>query len=180
MKNLIHSGGALGADSIFGDIGIANNYSVAHHSFYGHTCNGAGTRIIHSASELALADNALIKANATLKRFYPPKSAYVQKLLQRNYYQILNSQFVVAIATINKYTDTVNGGTGWATQMAVDMQIPVYVFDCADNKWYKKLPGTKFTPCSLSDVPNTGVFAGIGSREITPQGREQIRLLLES
>jgi hypothetical protein len=68
-----------------------------------------------------------------------------------------------------------SGGTGYAVQMAINENKPVYIFDMQYNRWFKCIDGQ----WSYSDVPVlTKHFAGIGSHEdseFTEAGREAIR-----
>lgn len=101
-KGIIHSGGAIGADKAFGDIGTISGYEVIHHGFKGYQIHGEGIRKQHTHEELIKADNALFKANQTLKRSYPPKTEFDHMLLRRDYYQVIYSDFIIAIAPFEK------------------------------------------------------------------------------
>lgn len=175
----IHSGGASGADALFGTVGTELGYDVVHHSFAGHAVQGKGIRKEHNAFQLLLADVHLSKANKTLCRAFPPRSAFVKHLLQRNLYQVKDSKYVVAVAQLEKSMRTVKGGTGWAVQMGVDMKKDVYVFDDGkSNRWYRfDRIMQLFVPIdSMPDL--SGDFAGIGTREITSTGARSIRDVL--
>ena len=114
------------------------------------------------------------KANESLGRRYPPSNAYVRTLLQRNYYQVVNSDAVFAIGNIAG--NIVEGGTGWAVQMAIDQGKPVYVFNQKDNNWYTYSNG-KFIQTSTPVL--TKNFAGVGTREITEAGKNAIKAVYE-
>lgn len=181
-KGIIHSGGAVGADECFGNIGTELGYKVIHHSFVGHKVNGKGSTINHSDKELYEGYDLLAKANLTLKRRFPIANPYVNKLLERNYYQVLHSDFILAIAPLENEV-IVRGGTGWAVEMAKLLNKDVYVFDINENRWYNwchnvDLGGDYYADsfCYYDEkIPNIGAFAGIGTREITQKGIEAIR-----
>jgi hypothetical protein len=111
-----------------------------------------------------------------------------QRLI-RNWAQVANSDTVFAIGTLGKEGDiwkgdekskeprkllkfAVQGGTGYAVEMAIQAGKPVYVFDQVRNQWYKNINGE----WSKSEVPTlTKNFAGIGTREINEAGKQAIR-----
>ena len=67
--------------------------------------------------------------------------------------------------------EVVDGGTGYAVQMAIDNQKTVYVFDQDKDKWFR----WSYTSLSFRELKGTPVittenFAGIGTREIKPNG----------
>ena len=175
----IHSGGEEGADMLFGNIGTELGYKVVHHSFAGHAVRGNGERKEHNAFQLLLADTYLLRANQALHRSFPPRSAFVKHLLQRNLYQVKDSEHIVAIARIERDMRSVKGETGWVTRMGIDLKKDVFVFDDGQtNCWHtfnKSLQ--QFIP--IKSIPDlSGDFAGIGTREITSAGAMAIREVL--
>ena len=72
---------------LFGNIGTELGYKVVHHSFAGHAVRGKGERREHNVFQLLLADAHLLRANQVLRRSFPPRSAFVKHLLQRNLYK---------------------------------------------------------------------------------------------
>jgi hypothetical protein len=105
-------------------------------------------------------------------------------LLARNWSQVKYSDEVFAIGTIIKpgkkntkgfYNksdyEIVDGGTGYAVQMAIDNSKVVYVFDQEKDKWFR----WSYTSLSFRELKGTPVittenFAGIGTREIKQNG----------
>ena len=168
---VVHSGGALGADTVWQQLATEAGVEVQAHSYEGHARNNPA-RVENTAEELAQADTALRNANKTLRRSYPPSNPYVRKLLQRNYYQVKDSDMVLAVSRIKD--GQVEGGTAWATQMGVDMGKPVYVFDMTTNQWHA-WDGQASAYVVIEAPVAEGAVAGIGSREMTPQGMQAIR-----
>lgn len=156
-----HSGGAKGSDSAWDFMG--RRYGIDDHRHYWHP--GLPKPIL---GNIELTDEELeegwikvLLANKTLKR-QPDK---YKSLLARNWFQVKNSEAIFAIG--NVIGSEVGGGTGWATQMAIDAEKPVYAFDQEQNRWFtwKK---SMFIDC---DTPTlTQNFAGIGTRKINQQG----------
>ena len=180
----MHSGGASGADTVFQEMAERAGMNVKAHSFRGHAA-GNKRRVEHTPEELKEANEHLKRANKTLKRKFPAGSAYVNNLLRRNYYQIKDVDQVIAVGRIDRFTGQVEGGTAWATQMAIDMGGKrVYVFDMNTNHWnvwdgaqwvdmVDGVGGGSFPSApSLSDS-----FAGIGSRNLSDEGKEAIENL---
>jgi hypothetical protein len=177
----IHSGGAEGADMYFGNIGAELGYEVIHHSFDGHRVNGEGFRHIHNPFQLFLADVHLCKTNESLHRAYPPKSAFVKRLLQRNYYQVKNSEYVIAIGKLEKSMKAVRGGTGWAVQMGIDRKRLVCVFDDGQTDEWHLYDYDKEIFVEMAFIPAIEEsFAGVGTRDITAAGIEAIRNVLHA
>jgi len=132
--------------------------------------------IIHTEEELKIALQYVKEANKVLKRSIPP--GYVRKLLCRNYYQIEHSDCVIATCKLNP-NDTVDGGTGWAVQMAIMKKIPVYIFDIRLEKWMRLKDG--YIIClGANELPDLSLYdniTGIGSRDVTyPATKEIIKL----
>jgi hypothetical protein len=66
----------------------------------------------------------------------------------------------------------VKGGTGWAVQMAVDMNKRVFVYDQQRKEWFTWM-GNKFEETGAPSL--TKNFAGVGTREINEDGARAIR-----
>lgn len=183
MRDICHSGGARGADSVFSKCAYDAGHDVWHMSFIGHHHEAQeGLYNILTVEQLRLADPFLERANETLDRFYPTRNAYTQGLLRRNYYQIKDVERVYAVAPIDTW-GIVFGGTAWAVQMAIDARIPeIYVFDIFTNKWCQSRHvdfGCQWENYEWEKQPPKpfGRYTGIGSREISSEGRKAIQAL---
>jgi hypothetical protein len=182
-KVTIHSGGAAGADTAFAEIASELGLPTKAHTFEGHL---KGSRpsleepVLHSQKDLDVADELLRKVNRDyLDRAYPPSSKYITNLLKRNYYQVKDSDAVIAVSRLDRNdNNTVSGGTAWAVYMGVELNKPVYFFDMNDKMWFKVVEGGEMS--SISGLPpKFNSFAGIGSRELTPEGKQAIKEYLE-
>ena len=162
-----HSGGAVGSDSYWGEIGEKYGVTSKHYHAQGSSTPKGNTPV--SRENLLEADAHLLKANETLKRKFPTSNEYVNNLLRRNWQQVKNADAIFAVSTIKD--NIVEGGTGWAVQMAIDNNKPVYVFDQNTNKWYKYNNGTWVE----TETPTlTKNFAGIGTRNLSESGKRAI------
>lgn len=166
-----HSGGAVGADTVWDQIGQEFGMTDTKHYYVeGNKTPSGNTAITQIVANEA--DVKLRKANETLGRRFPTSSKYIDNLLRRNWQQVKNSDAVFAVGNINNAKTKVEGGTGWAVQMAIDNETPVFVFDHNSSKWYT-WNNDRFI---VTETPTlTKNFAGIGSRKIQESGKQAIR-----
>lgn len=171
MNNICFSGGAKGADEFFGEIAKKLNHEIIHYSFKGHkSVDFKNTEILRN-SDLKIADNYLIDANKILKRKFPTSSDFVNNLLRRNYYQIVESNNLYAIAEIKN--NIVQGGTSWSVEMfKQNRKGNIFVFDKMKNHW-TKWDGVCYKEIKEIPIPS-GFWTGIGSREITIENKNII------
>ena len=166
-----HSGGAIGADSYWGEIG--NKYGVKSNHYFVEGFKTPNGNYALSAFEVEEADEHLKHANRILKRKFPTGKPGVDSLLRRNWWQVKNADAVFAIGYIKN--GMVEGGTAWAVQMALDNNKPVHLFNQYDNTWYRvELEGDKYKFTKEDTPVLTKNFAGIGSRRLTEAGKRAI------
>lgn len=179
VENICYSGGAVGADQVFGECAAKAGHKVVHFTFDGHKSAVVGHFLTNE--ELRTADFELKEANKMLRRTFPTKNEYVNNLLRRNYFQIRNASKIYAVTSLDD-RGIPYGGTAWAVVMGILGQKinEVYVFDQADNNWYQYCgyaaykDGFEWNKKSM-DVPRPlGHYAGIGTRELTDNGRKAI------
>jgi hypothetical protein len=175
---VIHSGGALGADTFFGEIGASLGFNNTKHYYF----EGFKTPNGNTPLSLELVDEAkpfVVQASKALGRKFPTSKEYVDMLLLRNYFQVKNSTMVVAIGNLTDNKEFVEGGTGWAVEMAWAQGKETYVYDLRTGSWYFRHFWKNFK--KVHGVPEISVhFAGIGTRELTRvQAEAIIRPLFE-
>jgi hypothetical protein len=184
-----HSGGAVGADTVWEEIGEEFGVKTNAYSYR--------TKSHNSPNKVEISDKdyeegvvEITKANKKLGRFGIQK---YMSLLARNWAQVKYSKQVFAVGTIIKpgekstkgyknssKNDVVDGGTGYAVQMAINQENDVYVFDQNKDKWFRwsynslRFVETKEVP-SITEQD----FAGIGTREIQSNGVRAIRSVYE-
>ena len=97
------------------------------------------------------------------------KLNYVSALKARNFFQVFNAESVYAVVTSSS-DDGVGGGTNGAVQLGITMGKPVYVYDVTDGQWYSY--GSKGS--TAIDLPPTikGHFAGVGARDIAKEAKD--------
>lgn len=188
----LHSGGALGSDSMWGQIaeeyGIPNTPDRQMHYYNNQPTPKGNVQISQEDYE----EGRYKAAEAAKANWGYQYNTMKDDRLIRNWSQVKHSDAIYAIGTMvregervfpNQPGDTriakhtsVTGGTGYAVEMAIQAGKPVYVFDQSRNRWFKNINGE----WSVSDVPTlTPNFAGIGTRQIQQNGIDAIRSVFE-
>lgn len=176
-----HSGGAIGSDLMWETEGKEYGVKTISYSFDGHSNKGEHPHIL-TPEELKEGWEHLVIAEKTLKRSlkYTTRYQYVENLLCRNWFQVKNAESIFAVGTFkNKKRNIVNGGTGWAVQMAVDNGKNIFFFDQDTKSWWLYVPEMgQFL--EMYELPKlTENFAGIGTRDLTEAGELAIKELYE-
>jgi hypothetical protein len=166
-----HSGGAVGADSTFDLLGKVRGFKNHNHYYHGDKTPLGNVEI--TDEQLEEGWEHILLANNTLLR----KPDAYKDLLSRNWFQVKNADAIFAIGEL-KNSYEVNGGTGWAVQMAIDNIKPVYVFDQRIGTWNKY--NYNYLIFEVCDAPIlTMNYAGIGTRKINDMGKEAIAKLYD-
>lgn len=176
-----HSGGAEGSDMAWETAGLPYGVKTIAYSFEGHRQYGAYPYIM-TPEELEEGNQAYLIASKTLGRairtmqFNVHRNNYVHNLICRNWFQVKHAEAIYAIGTLVKGSSKlVNGGTGWAVQMAVDNKKPVYLFEQDMKEWLRWDYHTHYFIRYTGYCPTlTKNFAGIGTRAITDDGLQSI------
>jgi len=185
--SICYSGGAKGADQLFGSLAQEFGHKVCHFSFLNHKYDNLcdpSTIIQLNSVQLAEAKSPLKEAAKLLGRTNG-RYEYTQNLLQRNYWQIKYTDRVYAITTIDwENGGRPNGGTGWAIAMAYckDPNPAVYVYDVNKLQWYKTVFKISQEAMDWEEcVPPRpfGHYTGIGTRDLTKEGRAAIEGLYQ-
>jgi hypothetical protein len=185
LTNIVcHSGGAVGSDTEWEIIGQEFGVKTKAYS-YKTPKHESVNKVEISEEDYKEGVEEINKANKWLNRYGIHK---YMNLLARNWSQVKYSDEVIAIGYIvkkgeknpkgyynkGKY-DMVDGGTGYACQMAINHQRPVYVFDQIRDKWFRwSYSSLCYMECKCPKIIHQN-FAGIGTREIKPNGIQAIR-----
>lgn len=179
--NLCLSGGAQGADLQWGMNAGKAGHKVIHWSFKGHSTKAPGDEVVKlGPGHLKEADGLLVRANEVLKRQVPFRRYYVMNLLRRNFWQIRWSESVYAVGKFDE-NKQVSGGTAWATQMYMDRflhdgedmeKCKLFFYDQNSDQWFQWTGA--WQEVDSPEVP-TGIWTGIGSRDLSDSGKEAIR-----
>jgi hypothetical protein len=177
-RDLCLSGGAQGSDLQWGMCAGTAGHDVIHWSFDGHQVDAPVVEVVRLTDEqLAIADPFIKVASKRLNK-QPPYRAWVKRLIQRNYYQVAWAQSVYAVTDI--INNVPQGGTAWAIAMYLDRTCEhhCYVYDQTRASWYVWSDWDKAWLAIDSPPAPKGVWAGIGSRDLTTAGKVAIRELL--
>jgi hypothetical protein len=171
-----HSGGCPGSDMEWENQGLPYGVKTNAYSFGNHVQKSKNQCKL-TLEELKEGATQAQKASLTLMRpwKYIEDKPYVKNLISRNWFQVKNADCVYAIGTFVKNSkQLVNGGTGWAVQMAVDNHVPVFLFEQEMNSWFLRGSSDKEFVKFECTPPLTPNFAGIGTREINANGKAAI------
>ncbi len=201
----IHSGGADGADTEWAIAGDEVGISTKGYSFKGHTTNegmsekSAGfkgsrpdmeERVVLTDEELLSNREELLAAGENIhyayNKFIPSgktvskQLSSLNRLIYRNAYQVNNSDAVIAVGRFAKrnndsFRRNVDGGTGWAVELGIVQDKPVYFYDLDSNKWINFDYSQNDWVAIEGLPPAFNNFAGIGTRGLTQQGKQAIR-----
>lgn len=183
MQYTNHSGGAKGADWYWKSLG--GLYGVV-------TIDWRPDHINYMNEDDSRSMYAAVK-NAAKALGRPTEFSGIG-LVMRNWFQAHHAQAIYAIGHIvppgqqdfKGFTNEtgkqiVAGGTGWAVEMAIQMNKRVYVFNMGEEgteRWYVwNHDHNKFWPTFTPIL--TEQFAGIGSRIISPEGIQAIKDVYE-
>lgn len=184
-----HSGGAAGSDTEWEERGLARGVRVFAYS-YKTKYHGSPCKVEISEEDYQEGAAMISKANRTLGRYGVSK---YMNLLARNWSQVKHSRQVFAIGSIvgagqkgskgyrnSSKLEAVDGGTGYAVQMAIDAEKEVFVFDQERDAWHRwSYNSMRFVPMKECPSITEQDFAGIGTREIRPNGIAAIEEVYE-
>jgi hypothetical protein len=189
----MQSGGARGADSIWGDIASEFGITNQNHWYSGERSEHNAPRGNKQISDEDYEEGRHKVAQAARMNWGYQYDTMKDDRLIRNWAQVKYADVIFAIGHIvgkgervfpNQQNDTrvasttvVQGGTGYAVGMAILEGKPVYVFDQERGKWAANISGTWQW---LDETPTlTRNFAGIGTRNINSAGIQAIRDVFE-
>jgi hypothetical protein len=171
----MHSGGARGAEAEFGACAERWGMQEVNYSFPGHKFRERTRGVVElTDAELRQGDFSLVYVSKRLGRVLS-EIPLVRNILQTIWYQINGASQVFVIGTIQE-DGHVRGGTGWGAELARLWKKPVFVFDQAKDSWFA-WSGSKWEPCQNPPVVTRENFAGIGTQNLTDDGKRAIQEL---
>lgn len=172
---ILYSGGALGAESCFGEFAEKYGIDEVNFSFEGHeTGRTRGIRILNH-EELKQGDVSQSYVSSLMHRTYP-NTPILKKVLQTIWFQVNSAQEIFVIGTILA-DNTVKGGTGWGAEFAKLCNKTLYVFDQVKNSWFN-WNGVQWDDCAEPIITNIH-FAGTGTRILNENGKKAIEGLFK-
>lgn len=180
----LYSGGATGSDTKWAE--IANKYGI------GKTVNYRPEHLdLLTPAQTQEVETAYIGAANKLGRKQLEANTTAGRLVRRDYLQAKAADSIFAIGhilrpgeknakgyTVRSTIPSVDGGTGYAVQMGIDLHKPVHVYDQIYDQWYRfDYDDNTFV---AEDIPTlTPKFAGIGTREINDKGINAIEQVFQ-
>lgn len=162
---ILYSGGAYGADTYWGLIGL--EYGIEKQIHYRPVNNSRLSKNLKDKNikPTLLSNEELVEGYTFLYSLYKRTQykSLENDLKARNYYQVINSDAIFAIGQL--MNQDVMGGTNVAIQLGKKLNKIVYVFNLFDGKWYEY--SQKYYKFIEIEIPVlTKKFAGIGTRGI--------------
>ena len=175
---ILFSGGAAGAEAMFGASAERHGIEEVNFTFEGHNEERRrGVRVLNH-EELQAGDVSLEYVSRLMNRRYT-ESTTIRRVLQTLWYQVNSGQEIYVIGAILP-DRTVRGGTGWGAEFAKLCNKPLYVFDQDENSWFA-WGGTDWKRLAAGDGPTITHphFTGTGTRTLQANGRGAIEQLFE-
>lgn len=172
----LFTGGANGSDLYWQEEASKHGMAIRIMSFQKHKrfkVPGAQVEVF-TTDQLKEADQTVEEANKRMKRTFPCRSEYDSNLIRRNYHIIKDADAVLAIGKIGR--NAIQGGTAWGVVMADILGKPAYIYDMRALRWYEYKNGA-LNKCSVP-TPSRN-FAGIGSRNVSANGKSAIQQVFE-
>ncbi|MBF0482795.1 MAG: hypothetical protein HQK81_14335 [Desulfovibrionaceae bacterium] len=171
----LFSGGAQGAEAIFGRQAEARGVQEVNYTFEGHKIERTrGIRVL-TPEELARKDVSLTYVSKLLSRKFSD-AHQIRMVLRTIMYQVDSGLEVFVVGTI-KDDQTVNGGTGWGAEFAKICNKPLFVFDQDGGVW-NKWSQERWEKIEAPVITKTH-FTGTGTRFVNPAGEAAIAALFD-
>ena len=175
-NSILFSGGAPGAEAVFGACAEQHAVEEVNFTFDGHKIvRQRGVRVLNH-EELQAGDVSLEYVSRLMRRRYT-EGPIIRKVLQTLWYQVNHGQEIYVVGAILD-DGTVRGGTGWGAEFAKLCNKPLHVFDQAKDAWFD-WTGTDWHARAASDAPSITHphFTGTGTRDIQQNAKKAIEAL---
>ena len=169
----MYSGGAIGGDEMWDEIGRKNGLVNAKHYmwFNGKNVEPAKSQKVRAT---AVPEDAMHTAQDEMRKIFKgidfdidskdSGKRFRSRLWVRDYWQAQRADAIYAVVTAHTNHGVI-GGTNYAVQTGISMNKPVHIFDASTNKWYLYKKGTGFVEEATPVLEKN--FAGIGSRDFS-------------
>ncbi len=169
------SGGARGAEAMFGECAEGWGLSEINFTFEGRNPERKRGQVRLTSEELELGAVSPVYVVAQMHRSYPDTPLF-KKTLKSIWHQVATAGQVFAVGSILE-DETVKGGTGWAVELAKHWHKPLFVFDQGKSLWFA-WRDKSWQACEAPTITHRR-FCGTGTRELNDAGKEAIRALFE-
>ena len=167
----LHSGGAPGAEALFGENAERWGVQEVNFSFEGHTTiRERGLKLLNG-KELMTGDVSLAYVGKLMNREYRD-TPFFRNVLRSIWHQVNDGQQIFVVGTIND-DGTVKGGTGWGAEFAKLCNKPLYVFEQSVGAWMH-WRDSAFHRCETPPSITEKDFTGTGTRQLEDNGKQAI------
>ncbi|HZF53227.1 MAG TPA: hypothetical protein VE093_31465 [Polyangiaceae bacterium] len=169
------SGGCKGAEAAFGACAERWGMAEVNYTFNGQRFLERHRGVIElTDGQLVKGDFSLVYVSKRLNRVLS-EIPLVRSILQTIWYQVNAASQVFVVGAIQD-DGTVRGGTGWGAELARLWKKPLFVFDQQKHGWFR-WSGKSWEIASPTPVISSESFAGLGTQNLTDEGRQAIEEL---
>jgi hypothetical protein len=173
-RHRLVSGGGKGAEAEFGVCAERWGMDEVNYSFEGHRIRERNRGIVVlGEQDLKKGDFSLVYVSKRLNRLLSD-IPLIRNVLQTIWHQVSTASQVFVVGMIQD-DGTVRGGTGWGAELARLWKKPLFVFDQEKRSWFR-WNGSAWEIAG-QPVISSEAFAGIGTQNLSDEGREAIRSL---
>lgn len=166
----LFSGGAKGAETVFGECAAAHGLTEVNFTFDGHHLNRNVGTVFLSQDDLAKSDMIMSEVSRRINRDYSSRP-WMRGILQSICHQVNKGYQVFVVGTIQA-DQTVKGGTGWAAELAKLFNRPLAVYDQELKEWFAWHGGAWIKEEPFIMHYN---ICGTGTRHLNAEGEAAIR-----
>jgi len=170
----LYSGGAVGAEAVFGELSEAWDVKEVNFTFEGHQQLRERGRYVLSSHEMSAGDVSLLYVSRRLNRTFS-EGTMIRRVLQSLWHQVSRAQQVFVVGEIQD-DGTVKGGTGWSVELARMWHKNLWVFDQNKQAWFRWTGEDWNRGVPVIESPH---FCGTGSRTVKDETRVALRGLYE-
>lgn len=170
----LYSGGAPGAEALFGEAAERWSLREMNFTFDGHKQARTRGAYLLDERELAAGDVSLVYVSKRLNRSYT-ETAMIRRVLQSLWHQVSRAQQVFVLGVIQA-DGTVTGGTGWSVELARMWHKDLWVFDQDKESWFHWTGERWVTGVPVIEFPHV---CGTGSRTVSEGGARAIAALFD-
>jgi hypothetical protein len=168
----LFSGGANGAEAMFGEVAARFGMAEVNFTFEGHRQARTSGCVELSASDLKAGDVSLVYVSRRLNRVYT-EGSLIRRVLQLLWHMVSRAEQVFVVGRIQD-DGTVVGGTGWSVELARIWDKDLWVFDQQAERWFH-WSGEAWVEASPKLWSQS--IAGTGTRYLNDSGRQAIEAL---
>ena len=173
-RHRLLSGGGKGAEAEFGACAERWGMTEVNYSFDGHTTLERSRGVVKLGDDdLKKGDFSLVYVSKRLGRVLS-EIPLVRSILQTIWHQVSGASQIFVVGVIQA-DNTVRGGTGWGAELARLWKKPLFVFDQPRKAWFR-WSGKAWEIANMPVITSES-FAGIGTQNLSDEGRQAIREL---